>query len=140
MLSLTTRYADRGAHEWGALFYTVLQNRIYDWHRRHRVRRRWLTWLDSGENNREEDPLERIADPGAIDPADRHATHRTLTALESALASLPARQREAFLLRVWEGLDVAETARAMKCSAGSVKTHYSRAVHTLREQLGEQWP
>jgi RNA polymerase sigma-70 factor (ECF subfamily) len=139
MLALATRYADRGETEWGALFHTILQSRLNDWYRRHRVRRRWMTWL-GGDDENGEDPLERIADPRALDPAGRSAQNRMLTALETALAELPARQREAFLRRTWDGLDVAETARAMGCTAGSVKTHYSRAVHALREKLGDQWP
>jgi RNA polymerase sigma-70 factor (ECF subfamily) len=139
MLALATRYADRGEAEWGALFHTILQSRLNDWYRRRRVRRRWLAWLGDGDDNAD-DPLERIADPRALEPATLSAQNRALVALEAALGKLPARQREAFLLRVWEGLDVAETARAMDCSEGSVKTHYSRAMHALREKLGDSWP
>jgi RNA polymerase sigma-70 factor (ECF subfamily) len=138
MLALATRYADRSEAEWGALFHTILQSRLNDWHRRQHVRRRWLTWL-GGDDENAEDPLERIADPHALEPAARSAQNRALVTLEAALEELPARQREAFLLRVWEGLDVADTARTMDCSEGSVKTHYSRAVHALREKLGDPW-
>ena len=81
-----------------------------------------------------------MADRRAAEPEFRAQLDGATERLTVALAALPNRQREAFLLRVWEGLDVNDTARAMRCSAGSVKTHYSRAVHSLRDSLGDDWP
>lgn len=143
MHKLVQRYRSHDETEWGPLFHRILQSRIRDWHRRHRVRTRWLRWFGSpardlpGEAG---DPLERIADSNSPDPGRQVDERRLGEALEKALCTLPLRQQQAFLLRAWEELDVAETARAMGCSEGSVKTHYSRAVHTLRELLKGYWP
>jgi RNA polymerase sigma-70 factor (ECF subfamily) len=97
----------------------------------------WLPW-NADEGEAAADPLEHAPDlaPG---PAARAEGDEIMSALQAALQKLPARQRECFLLRSLEGMDVAETAAAMGCSDGSVKTHYSRAVQSLREQLGEFW-
>jgi RNA polymerase sigma-70 factor (ECF subfamily) len=98
----------------------------------------WLPGPKQDPDNEAQDPLDNVADAAPDIPEalmQRQAMHK----LEESLRALPARQREAFMLRNFEGLDVAETAAAMRCSEGSVKTHYSRAVHALREQLGEVW-
>lgn len=134
MLGLARHYAGRAALEWGPLFHRILQSRIRDWYRRQRVRRRILGWLGGGEGE-QGDPLEAVADTREVGPAGHHANQRFSEALERALGALPLRQQQAFLLRAWEGLDVAETASAMGISQGSVKTHYSRAVHALRDKL-----
>jgi RNA polymerase sigma-70 factor, ECF subfamily len=139
MMTLVRNYRDRGAKEWGALFHTILQSRIRDWHRRNSVRNRWRTWLGHGESEDEPDPLMNLPDPRGTGPAEQLDNQRGIAALEGALARLPARQQQAFLLRMWEGLDVADTARAMHCSEGSVKTHLSRAIQSLREELKEHW-
>jgi RNA polymerase sigma-70 factor (ECF subfamily) len=139
MLQLARRYARRPAEEWRPLFYRILQNRIRDYQRRRQVRNRLFAWWPAFAS--EEDA--RVETEGAVDakPAvlDQLMTDQALAVLERNLAALPPRQQEAFMLRNFEGLDVAQTASAMGCSEGSVKTHYSRAVHTLRERLGEAW-
>lgn len=139
MLALARRYAGREPAEWGPLFHRILQSRIRDWYRRQQVRRRVFGWLSAGEED-SGDPLEAVADERGAGPAGEHAQARFSEALERALRRLPLRQQQVFLLRAWEGLNVAETARAMGISEGSVKTHYSRAVHALREQLEEHAP
>ncbi len=134
MLQLVRRYADRGEQEWGALFYTILQSRISDWRRRAKVRNRFRIWFSQNEEDNS-NPLENIADGHSPEPPAQLRDKQAMTSLEAALGELPPRQQQAFMLRVWEGLDVAQTAQAMGCSQGSVKTHYSRAVHALREKL-----
>jgi RNA polymerase sigma-70 factor, ECF subfamily len=140
MMQLVRRYADRPSAEWAPLFYRILQNRIRDAQRRRTVRGRVMAWLpwNGDEDDDAPDPVEQAADaqPG---PVAQLEGDQIMTALQAALQKLPARQREAFMLRSLEGLDVAETAAAMGCTDGSVKTHYSRAVQSLREQLGEFW-
>ena len=127
-----------------ALFQRILQNTIRDFYRRSKVRNLWTTLfsaLGGGEDEDDQEKIDRLRSPDADQaerPEDALAQRRTLEAIEDALATLPARQREAFLLRYWEGLDTAETAEAMGCSQGSVKTHCSRATQTLAAALKEK--
>lgn len=140
MMTLARRYAERPPEEWGQLFHRILQNRIRDWYRRSSVRNRFRSWFGLGQNVDEslkEDPLEQVADPRDPDPANELDRAQGIDALEAAVRELPLRQQQAFLLRNWEGLDVVATANAMGCSAGSVKTHYSRALQALRGKLEE---
>lgn len=140
MLQLARRYAQRPSEEWRPLFYRILQNRIRDCQRRRKVRSRVMAWLPSWKAADEAmgDPYEAVPDT-APQPVELLKTDQALMVLEQALAELPGRQQEAFMLRNFEGMDVADTATAMGCSEGSVKTHYSRAVHTLRQRLGNVW-
>lgn len=143
MLDFTRKYGDNPETEWKALFYRVLQNRIRDWYRRQKVRNAWRVWLRTWRDGDEADgadPVGSLADPRAQDPVDGISNRQTMDALEKALRKLSIRQQQVFLLRAWEGLDVAATAVAMRCSQGSVKTHYSRALATLRDQLEGHWP
>jgi RNA polymerase sigma-70 factor (ECF subfamily) len=143
MLKLTENYAAKPIGELPMLFQRILQNAIHDHFRRQKVRSTWTTLLSAigqrDDRDEDHDALDTLqADSGAegnVDPAANAAQRQTMHAIEQALAKLPARQREAFLLRYWEELDVAETAAAMGCSEGSVKTHCSRAVHALAEML-----
>lgn len=142
MFGLVKRYSEKSEKEWKPLFFRILQSRIRDWYRRNRVRRRWRIWLDSGhkpDGKEGEDPLATLADPNAHNPAEESILADATAALDSALRTLTLRQQQAFLLRAWEGMSLRETAVAMKCSEGSVKSHYSRAVHALRNLLEEYW-
>jgi RNA polymerase sigma-70 factor (ECF subfamily) len=138
MLQLSTRYASRPVEEWKPLFYRILQNRIRDVQRRRSVRQRVMALVPwHGDDADDEiDPIASAPDSGPLPPAQLEGDEM-MQALQLALSELPQRQREAFLLRNFEGLDVAETAAAMKCSQGSVKTHYFRALQALRSKLGE---
>lgn len=135
MLTLVQRYAQRDEAEWGPLFTRIVQNRIRDWYRREKVRSRWRLWI--GKDEDEQQVIENLPDDGRNDPVRELANANLSVELERGLRSLPLRQQQVFLLRVWEGLDVKETAKTLGISDGSVKTHYSRAVHRLREILGE---
>jgi RNA polymerase sigma-70 factor (ECF subfamily) len=143
MLRLAEKYGSRPAAELPLLFHRIMQNAIRDWYRRQKVRSLWTTLLSSlapgrGEDG-EPDALETLE---ALDgsnaeaaPGDRLEQSQVLEIIEQELSRLPPRQREAFVMRYWEELDVAETARVMGCSQGSVKTHCSRAAHALAAAL-----
>lgn len=139
MFKLAEKYADKKAEEWGPLFTTILQSRINDWHRRNQVRNKFRSWFSNSKDDEQVDPIQQAEDESARTPEQLLQSDRRVDELDRALHALPLRQQQAFLLRTWEGYSVEETANAMKCSAGSVKTHYSRAVHTLREKLDEHW-
>ncbi len=145
MLKLSDKYAGRPAEELPLLFQRILQNTIRDYFRRQKIRNFWtmpLSSLFSGGEDDEQDPLETMqTESGSSflqDPAKSLESSQVVELIEAALQKLPARQREAFLLRYWENMDVAATAAAMGCSEGSVKTHCSRAVHGLAAMLKEK--
>lgn len=142
MLKLSEKYADKPLEELPLLFQRILQNTIRDHYRRQKVRNLWVTLfsaLSPTKEEEEQDPLDTLeAADGANqehNPAQQAERIQTIGLIEEELGKLPQRQRQAFLLRYWEGLDVAQTAEVMGCSEGSVKTHCSRATHTLAEAL-----
>ena len=142
MLRLAEKYPDRPAAELPLLFQRILQNAIRDYFRRSKVRSTWTTLLSGlglGGEDDDADPLEvmEVADNAAVpsSPADQLEQSQVMAAIEEAVKGLPERQREAFVLRYWEELDVSETAKVMGCSEGSVKTHCSRATHALAKVL-----
>ena len=138
MMKLVQSYASRAVDEWRPLFYRILANRIRDMQRRRTVRGRIMAWMPvrDPEDDEEFDPIAQAPSHDA-GPAKRLELDEAIGVLETAVAELPPRQQQAFLLRNFEGLDVAETASAMGCSEGSVKTHYFRALSNLRARLGE---
>ena len=143
MIRLAENYADRPAEEWPMLFQRILSNATLDWFRRRRTRESVMQTFSSlqvpDEDGESTDLLEFL--DGASDAHQDEAGEplllrkQTVALLDEEISRLPARQREAFLLRYWEELDVSETAEVMGCSEGSVKTHCSRAVHALAKAL-----
>lgn len=139
MMKLTENYGDKPAAEWPLLFQRILSNCTLDWFRRRKTRSAlFLNFSDLGEAADGDDfDILDIMDAGdsAQSAQDLYSRTQTVQEIESAVQKLPGRQREAFLLRYWEELDVAETAAAMGCSEGSVKTHCSRAIQALSKAL-----
>ena len=140
MIKLARNYSARDSDEWTPLFYRILQNGVRDWHRRRAVKNRVMVWFGKAQpDDNDYDPVASAPDPMGRTPDENLQNSEAMQDIELAVHELPARQREAFMLRTFEGMDVAGTAIAMGCSEGSVKTHYSRAIHTLRDRLGEHW-
>lgn len=145
MLKLAEKYSQRPASEYPMLFQRILQNTMRDYWRRQKVRNLWTTLLSSfgggNDDDDEHDPLETLmgdSEDDSQDPFAQLERSQTIAIIELALQKLPTRQRQAFVLRYWEDMDVAETATVMGCSEGSVKTHCSRAVHALALILEKQ--
>ena len=140
MMKLAEKYGNRPAEEFPMLFQRILQNTIRDFYRRSKVRSLWTILLSAFSTDDEEnDPLDTLEVEtktfAAGTPDGRLQQVQTLTIIEEEIKSLPARQREAFLMRYWEDMGVAETALVMGCSEGSVKTHCSRATQSLAAAL-----
>ncbi|MYM27170.1 RNA polymerase sigma-70 factor, ECF subfamily [Duganella sacchari] len=141
MIKLAEKYGDKPAAELPMLFQRILQTTILDYFRREKVRNSWVSLFSgmapAGDEHEDFDILESYAgeDGGGESSADQVERQQTLAIIDAEVQKLPARQREAFLMRYWQDMDVAETAAAMGCSEGSVKTHCSRATHALAEAL-----
>ncbi|MFK7733952.1 MAG: RNA polymerase sigma factor [Pseudomonadales bacterium] len=141
MYKLVQKYSQKDPAHWGPLFTRILQNRIKNWYRRQSLALRWFSRQETSENSPGEQDLtwegELTAELSSRSPVSDAQQQRFMQALEVALRDLPLRQQQVFLLRAVQGLDVSETANAMSCSKGSVKTHYSRALQKLKQQLAE---
>lgn len=146
MMKLTEKYADKSPEELPLLFQRILQNTIRDYYRRQKSRSIWITLFSAFAPNHDENedydllenlPISKDSNPGS-DPYTQFEQSQLINLIEKALETLPARQREAFLLRYWEEMGVSETAKVMGCSEGSVKTHCSRAVHALATILKKE--
>jgi RNA polymerase sigma-70 factor (ECF subfamily) len=143
MLRLVKGYSERPSQEWKPLFYRILQSRINDFFRRRTVRNRVMVvmpWKKGDEEDEAQDPMDSATLGERQNPAQEVQQSDATDDMIAAIKRLPARQQQAFLLRAWEGFSVEETASAMGCSQGSVKTHYSRAIRNLRQQLEHVHP
>ncbi len=136
MMKLVQKYSTHDKASWKPLFYSILESRILDWHRRQQVRNRFRSWLhwDADDDDVEDAIAQHPAEISSIPDFQLQDT-QFMQNLELALKDLPLRQQQVFLLRIWEGLDINQTAAAMQCSESSVKTHYARALEKLRAQL-----
>lgn len=134
MFALVKKYSHKNEVEWGPLFHRILQSKIRDWYRRSKTRNSIFGILRFNDENNE-DPVQKAEDTKSLGPEKAADNEQLLGIMMTAIRALPLRQQQAFLLRAWEGYDVKETAGAMRCTQGSVKTHYSRAIKTLKHQL-----
>jgi RNA polymerase sigma-70 factor (ECF subfamily) len=147
MLKLAEKYAGNPPEDWPLLFHRILHNAILDHHRRQKVRRAWVSLLgdlvpQSDENDASpiEDTIFDLADRPEHEPEAQLQSKQVLERIDQALADLPLRQRQAFVLRYWEDMDISQTAQVMGCSEGSVKTHCSRAMKALSDALADIRP
>lgn len=138
MLKLVSNYKERPATEWRPLFYRILNNRITDFHRQQKMKNILFFWRSKDECEDSEPLHESIADEKGDEPVKQLDKEMQQQDMLQQIEQLPLKQQQCFLLRSWEGLSVAETAEAMGCSQGSVKTHYFRAVQKLKIVLEEQ--
>ncbi|MFT5451600.1 MAG: RNA polymerase sigma-70 factor (ECF subfamily) [Enterobacterales bacterium] len=137
MLQLVKRYSDRPDNELKILFYRILSSRITDWYRKTAFRRQFQMFFPK-ESYESGDPVQLLSDDYQLAISDEVDNGKQIERLFKALKELSKRQHQVFLLRAWQGFNVKETAAIMECSTGSVKTHYSRAIKSLRTQLDEQ--
>lgn len=135
MLKLVEKYSSKPAHQWRPLFYRILNNKITDFYRRKAVKDKLFTSQVSEDSDSEMTGVIAAMARSADNPDNRAQSEQRVARLIASLYQLPPRQKQTFMLRCWEGLSTEQTASAMNCSQSSVKTHYSRALQALRDQL-----
>ena len=142
MYKLVEKYADKAPADWKPLFYTILRSKTTDYYRRNAIRNKVFPWRKPNSNESDDylEPLINLStSAGTDDPDSMLVRSERLQQLTSAIKQLPLRQQQAFMFRAWEGLSTLQTATAMGCTEGSVKTHYSRAMKRLRALLGDYY-
>jgi len=138
MIKLVSSYSNKTSNDWPPLFHRIMQNKINDWYRKQKVRNTWRRWLgndSSDEGEFRDSPLENKSNDQDQLPEQELNSMEFSESLEKALTILPMRQKQVFMLRAWEEMSTKETSKIMSCSEGSVKTHYSRALVSLRNNL-----
>lgn len=133
-IALHQHYPDKPMEEWYPLYYTILNHKLLDWRRKEARRTQRFGWLRLNPLSDEDEEID-IPDESQVEPSIRLAQAATAEEIHAAVQALPVRQQQAFMLRAWEGFDTATTAEIMACSEGSVKTHYHRAIQSLKTTL-----
>ena len=137
MYKLVEKYSHKSSLEWRPLFYRILNGKIIDQYRHKAVRDRLFPWRKTGDSDQGQslDAIATARGRQSDQPDEIIMRAQRIKKLTKGVSALSSRQREAFMLRCWEGMNTSEAAAAMRCSEGSVKTHYSRAMHALRDLL-----
>ena len=139
-ISLHKSYADKSTEEWYPLFYTILNNKLQDWRRKEARRTQPFSFFRKVSLEEDDIELNDVVDESTPNPFELIDQAVTAEEIQEAIAQLPARQQQAFMLRAWEGFDTHTTAQIMNCTEGSVKTHYHRAIQGLRASLAHLNP
>lgn len=139
-ISLYKSYADKATEEWYPLFYTILNNKLQDWRRKEARRAQPFSFFRKVSLDDDDFEINDVVDESTPNPIDFLNQAVTAEEIQHAIAELPVRQQQAFMLRAWEGFDTHTTAEIMQCSEGSVKTHYHRAIQGLRTALAHLNP
>ncbi len=139
-ISLHKSYADKSTDEWYPLFYTILNNKLQDWRRKEARRANPFSFFKKVSLDQDDDEISEVVDETTLNPSEFLSQEMTIEEIQEAIAELPVRQQQAFMLRAWEGFDTHTTAQIMNCSEGSVKTHYHRAIQGLRTALAHLNP
>lgn len=138
MIKLVEKYSDKPAEEWKPLFYRILQSRIMDYFRRQKLYKSIFFWKNTQESNDEFDHKSIFRANDSFSPEKVLSGMQSISQITDALKKLSTRQQQCFLLRSWEGFSVKQTAQAMNCSEGSVKTHYARARESLKKAVADE--
>ena len=139
-ISLHKAYAEKSTEEWYPLFYTILNNKLQDWRRKEARRSQPFSLFRKVSLDDDDVEIQDVVDESTPNPFDFLDQAVTAEEIQDAIAELPVRQQQAFMLRAWEGFDTHTTAEIMNCSEGSVKTHYHRAIQGLRTALAHLNP
>lgn len=139
-ISLHKSYAEKSTEEWYPLFYTILNNKLQDWRRKEARRNQPFSFFKKVSLDDDEVEFDNLLDESTPSPLEFLDQAVTAEEIQEAIAKLPVRQQQAFMLRAWEGFDTQTTAQIMNCTEGSVKTHYHRAIQGLRASLAHLNP